>query len=80
MRELRITKIQDRTYLYPVPVFKDRKYLVLCESEAEALRIIQQVQQKTLSHPDLISEDFAFLTYHTDQQTKIFVPTPRSSA
>ncbi|MFP5458213.1 MAG: hypothetical protein ACLGG7_05720 [Bacteriovoracia bacterium] len=77
MRELRITKIQDRTYLYPVPVFKDRKYLVLCESEAQAQLVIQQVREKKLSHPDLISEDFVFLTYHTDQQTKIFVPRLR---
>lgn len=77
MRELRITKIQDRTYLFPVPVFKDRKYLVLCESEEEAQLVIQQVREKKLSHPDLISEDFVFLTYHTDQQTKIFVPRLR---
>jgi len=73
MRELRITKIENRIYLFPVPVTKDRKYLIFCSSTDEAERIIEEVRLNKVTHPDLISEDFMFLTYHTDKQTKIFV-------
>jgi len=73
MRELRITKIENRIYLFPVPVMKDRKYLIFCSSTEEAERIIDEVRLNKVTHPDLISEDFIFLTLHTDKQTKIFV-------
>lgn len=73
MRELRATKIEGRIYLFPLPVIKDRKYLILCEDEAQAQLIAAKVQAGKLQHPDLISEDFVFLTYHSDKQTKIFV-------
>ena len=73
MRELRITKIENRIYLFPVPVAKDRKYLIFCSLTEEAERIIDEVRLNKVIHPDLISEDFMFLTYHTDKQTKIFV-------
>ncbi len=73
MRELKATKIEGRIYLYPLPVIKDRKYLILCTDEAEAAWIAQEVKQGRLQHPDLISPDFVFLTYHSDKQTKIFV-------
>ena len=73
MRELRLTKIDDRIYLFPVPVVKDRKYLILCSSTEDGERIIDDVRLNKLTHPDLISEDFVFLTFHTDRQTKIFV-------
>ena len=77
MRELRITKIENRIYLFPVPVAKDRKYLIFCSSTEEAEKIIDEVRLNKITHPDLISEYFVFLTYYTDKQTKIFV---RSSA
>lgn len=73
-RELRETKIEGRIYLFPVPVVKDRKYLIFCSSHEEAGKIIKAVDSGSVTHPDLISEDFIFLTYHTDNQTKIFVP------
>ena len=72
MRELRLTTIDGRFYLFPTPVIKDRKYLVMCTSEDEAQQIAQMVREGILQHPDLISEDFVFLTYHSDKQTKIF--------
>lgn len=74
MRELRVTKIEGRVYLYPVPVIKERKYLIACSTEAEAIKVAKAIQDKKVTHPDLISEYFLFLTYHTDKQTKIFVP------
>lgn len=76
MRELRATVIDEKIYLFPLPVIKDRKYLILCSSEQQAEDIIEAVSKKKLTHPDLISEHFIFLTYHTDQQTKIFVLNP----
>ena len=78
MRELRLTRIEDRVYLFPMPVIKDRKYLILCSSEEEAQEVAQKVREKKLKHPDLISDDFIFLTYHSDKQTKIFVPKQSS--
>jgi hypothetical protein len=73
-RELRITKINQKIYLFPVPVIKERKYLILCESESQAQQIIQKVGDKTLQHPDLISDDFLYLTLHSDGVTKIYTP------
>jgi hypothetical protein len=73
VRELRQTKIDGRTYLFPVPVIKERKYLIACSSDAEARAIIAAVTEGRLSHPDLISPHFTYLTHHTDKQTKIFV-------
>ena len=76
MRELRITKIEHKIYLFPVPVVKERKYLIFCSSMEEAERVMEEVRSKKVTHPDLISEDFVFLTFHSDKQTKIFVRKP----
>jgi hypothetical protein len=79
MRELRTTTIEGRIYLFPVPVAKDRKYLIACSDKLEADKIINAVAEKKVTHPDLLSEDFLFLTFHTDKQTKIFVLGPKAS-
>lgn len=76
MRELRITTINGKVYLFPVPVVKERKYLVLCASEEAALKIAAEVQKGNLGHPDLITDDFVYLTLHNDKQTKIFSLNP----
>ena len=73
MRELRLGKIDGKLYLFPVPVEKNRKYLIFCSNDEEAMKITELVKTGKVTHPDLISEDFIFLTYHTDKQTKIFV-------
>jgi hypothetical protein len=77
MRELKRTKIEGRIYLFPIPVVAERKYLIFCSSEEEAEEIALLVRTKKVSHPDLISEDFMFLTLHTDKATKIFVLSPK---
>ena len=79
MRELRTTKIDGKIYLFPVPVVKERKYLIFCSTMEEAQTITQAIQKEKITHPDLISEHFLFLTYHTDKQTKIFVLNPKST-
>ena len=76
MRELRPTKIKGKIYLFPVPVVKDRKYLIYCSSDKEAESIMELVKTSKLTHPDLISKDFIFLTFHEDKETKIFVLNP----
>lgn len=73
MRDLKLAKIEGRIYLFPVPVSPERKYLIFCSTELEAELICDLVKTKKVTHPDLISEHFVFLTYHTDKQTKIFV-------
>lgn len=78
MREMRTTKIEGRIYLFPVPVVKERKYLISCTSMEEAEKLAKAIQEEKVTHPDLISEDFIFLTFHSDKQTKIFVLNPRS--
>jgi hypothetical protein len=77
LRELRQTKINDKIYLFPVPVIKDRKYLILCKDQLEALKIIQGVAQKKLQHPDLLSDDFIHITFHSDGLTKIMALNPK---
>lgn len=76
MRELKLTKIDGRIYLFPVPVVKERKYLIFCSTEEEAELIMSAVKNRKITHPDLISENFLHLNYHTDKQTKIFVLSP----
>ncbi len=77
MRELRLTKIEGKIYLFPVPVDKDRKYLIFCSTDREAESVIGLVKSGEVTHPDLISKDFIFLTYHSDKMTKIFVMKPQ---
>lgn len=79
MRELRATSINGKMYLFPVPVIKERKYLIYCSHENEANMIINDIKNKKLVHPDLLSKDFLYLCQHTDHQTKIFVLNPERS-
>lgn len=76
MRDLRSTKIEGKVYLFPVPVVKERKYLIYCQDQQQADEIAAAVQNKQVTHPDLISEYFLYLALHTDQQTKIYVFNP----
>lgn len=73
-RELKQTTINGQVYLFPVPVVLERKYLILCASQAEATRVSAAVSEGRLTHPDLVSDDFQYLTLHTDKRTKIYTP------
>jgi hypothetical protein len=77
IREMKLTSIEGRYYLFPVPVIKERKYLISCSSKDEAVLISEAILTQKIKHPDLISEDFIFLTYHSDKRTKIFYLNPR---
>ena len=74
VRELKMTTIQGSIYLYPVPVKKELKYLIRCESQEEAAQLIQSISDLKLSHPDVSDTDFEIVALHTDQQTKILAP------
>lgn len=71
MRELKITTIQGFVFLYPIPVLRDNKYLIRCESEEKANELIDEVSNRLISHPDLHDHDFKVVGIHTDQQTEI---------
>lgn len=71
MRELKITNIQGIVFLYPVPVLKDNKYLIRCESIEKANELVASITKKTMAHPDQTSGDYKVIGIHTDQQTKI---------
>jgi hypothetical protein len=78
MREMKLAKIDGKVYLFPIPVVNHRKYLIYCSSEVEAEKIILAIKTKKITHPDLISSNFLYLTHHTDNQTKIFVLNPET--
>ncbi len=71
MRELKLTVIQDVPYLYPIPVMKEKKYLVRCESLARAHELMRKIAALEITHPDLESTHFQFVALHSDQRTKV---------
>jgi hypothetical protein len=71
MRELKLTVIQEVPYLYPIPVMKEKKYLVRCESITRAHELMRKISALEVAHPDLDSADFQFVALHSDQRTKV---------
>jgi hypothetical protein len=71
MRELKITKVQETIYLYPVPVIKENKYLIQCDSIEEAKDLISSVESGLVAHPDQAGPTYRCLSLHSDQQTRI---------
>ena len=71
MRELKLTVIQEVPYLYPIPVIKEKKYLVRCESITRAHELMRKIAALEVAHPDLESTSFRFVTLHSDQRTKV---------
>lgn len=72
MRELRKTIIEGEIFLYPFPVDKDKKYLILCLSSVEVDKLLQGIINSKLIHPDISFQDFVFVKLHTDRNTKIY--------
>ena len=71
MRELKLTVIQEVPYLYPIPVIKEKKYLVRCESIIRAHELMRKIAALEIAHPDLESSSFRFVALHSDQRTKV---------
>lgn len=70
--EFKKVKIKDSTYLYPVPVVKGNKYLILVDEEFADF-FIESWRNDFLSSPDQRPEYLKFFNIHSDQQTNIFV-------
>lgn len=79
LRLLKATTINGQVYLFPIPVIKERKYLILCHSIQEAEAIALAVSEERLTHPDLVSQDFIYIAHHSDKETKIFTLNPKRS-
>lgn len=71
MRELKLTVIQEVPYLYPIPVLKEKKYLVRCDSIPRAHELMRKIAALEVAHPDLETTSFRFVTLHSDQRTKV---------
>ena len=71
MRELKLTVIQEVPYLYPIPVMKEKKYLVRCDSLTRAHELMRKIAALEIPHPDDQSTDFQFVALHSDQRTKV---------
>lgn len=71
MRDFKKVEIDGEIYLYPVPVIKNNKYLILCGSESDADQMLTALSQKKITHPDEGSNDFTTLRFHTDGRTPI---------
>jgi hypothetical protein len=71
MRELKLTVIQEVPYLYPIPVMKEKKYLVRCESITRAHELMRKIAERKIPHPDDEGKDFPFVALHSDQKTKV---------
>ncbi len=71
MRELKLTVIQEVPYLYPIPVMKEKKYLVRCDSITGAHELMRKISTLEIPHPDDETADFQFVALHSDQRTKV---------
>lgn len=71
IREFKITTINGCIYLYPVPVMKEKKYLIRCESVEQAHVLMQEMANQKIPHPDKQNDKFKVIGLHTDQQTQI---------
>jgi len=75
MRDLKMTTIQGTIYLYPVPVLKEKKYLIRCASIEKANELMAEISQQAVIHPDIRDVSFKVVGIHTDQQTEILERT-----
>lgn len=67
-----MVRVKDRIFIYPVPVIKEKKYLIEAESEEQAQRMIEDLESGTLKSPDDDMEILEEIGLHTDERTKIF--------
>jgi hypothetical protein len=71
MRDFKKVEIDGEFYLYPVPVIKNNKYLILCGTLSEAEEMQTAISEKRILHPDEQSHHFTTVRYHTDEKTPI---------
>jgi hypothetical protein len=67
-----MVRVRDRIFIYPVPVIKNKKYLIEVSSENLAQQMIKDLENGSVKSPDENMENLEEIGLHTDQQTKIY--------
>ena len=67
-----MVRVRDRIFIYPVPVIKNKKYLIEVSSEIQAQQIIKDLENGSVKSPDENLDHLEEIGLHTDQQTKIY--------
>ena len=71
-REFKKVEIDGSIHLYPIPVIKDKKYLIECRSDEEASKLMGLIEQNLIPHPDADLSGFQLKGHHTDGRTPIY--------
>jgi len=72
-RQFKLVENSDGIFLYPIPVIKEKKYLIQCSSHDAAQEFIKSIQNGEIFHPD--QETIIAQKFHSDGQTPIFSTT-----
>ncbi len=67
--------IKDQTYLYPLPILRENKYLLQIESEWSDF-LIFCLEKRLIDSPDLKSELYQNSRIHEDGRTPIIIINP----
>ena len=70
-RGFKTTQINESYYLYPYPVIKNQKYLILCSDYNQSKELISLIESDTIKHPDINLDNFIIVGTHTDKKTPI---------
>lgn len=70
-RSFKKIETEGKVYLYPIPVIKDHKYLILCDTEEGAEKILNLINTSAITHPDESGNNFVIIGHHTDGKTAI---------
>lgn len=71
-REFKTVEIDGIFHLYPIPVIKEKKYLLKCGSSDDAQKLITLIDKNIIEHPDTSTAVFERLGFHTDGKTPIY--------
>lgn len=72
MREHKLTTINDRIFLYPVPVIKEKKYLIEIENEMHAVVFNALIQSQVIRDPLEQEVNYQKIEQHSDGKTWIY--------
>lgn len=71
-REFKKVEIDGSIHLYPIPVIREKKYLIECGSDEEAGNLMTLIDQNLIPHPDTDLSEFQLKGHHTDGKTPIY--------
>lgn len=70
-REFKTTQIGELYYLYPIPVIKNQKYLILCSGINQSIELMKLIKNAEIQHPDNNLDYFEQVGTHTDNRTPV---------